>query len=236
MKATIIGFDIKQYSGSENINEMDTKRNVLRMTLQECIKSYPEIEKGFNNISTPDTGDGCYLIVDSGNFKKVLEFMNDIANCLSNQNTIRLRAVVHRDIVQETKNINAKSKTWIGGLNGCARYLDSEPLKSLIDLNEKSNFVYGLSQEFIKDASDELNFSSYEYFWFRTKEYTNKIYLRISDEMKRPEKKEFLKLINLKLNEKHEEFLEKCDFVYPDKSKHNSLSTFSYIRIYYTEN
>ena len=226
MKATIIGFDIKQYSGSENITEMDTKRDILRTALQECIKSYPEIENGFNNAGTPDTGDGCYIIVDSGNFKSILKFLEDMAICLSNQNIIRLRAVVHRDIVEETENINVKSKTWIGGINACARYLDSEPLKSLIDLNEKSNFVHGLSQEFINDAIDEINFSNYEYFWFRTKDYTNKIYLKISDEMKLPEKNEFLKLINLTLDEKHKCFLEKCDFVYPDKSKHNNLSTF----------
>ena len=90
MKATVIGFDIKHYSGSENINEMLIKRDVLRKTLQRCIKSYPEIEAGFNNIGTPDTGDGCYIVIDSGNFDNILKFLEDIKITLSNQNIISI--------------------------------------------------------------------------------------------------------------------------------------------------
>ena len=118
MKATVIGFDIKHYSGSENINEMLIKRDVLRKTLQQCTKPYPEIEAGFNNIGTPDTGDGCYIVIDSGNFANILNFLEDIKTSLTNQSVIRLRAAVNRDTVKEDKNINSTAKTWIGdGVN-----------------------------------------------------------------------------------------------------------------------
>lgn len=227
MKATVIGFDIKHYSGSENINEMLIKRDVLRKTLQQCTKSYPEIEAGFNNIGTPDTGDGCYIVIDSGNFANILNFLEDIKTSLTNQSVIRLRAAVNRDTVKEDKNINSTAKTWIGdGVNNCARNLDSEPLKSLIDINKDKNFVYGLSQDFINDISNDIDLSNFDSFCFKTKEYVNKIYLNFTEDMSLPEKKELPELISFELNEKHKELLEKCDFIYPDKSKPNNLSTF----------
>lgn len=229
MKATVIGFDIKHYSGSENINEMLIKRDVLRKTLQQCIKAYPEIETGFNNIGTPDTGDGCYIVIDSGNFENVIKFLNDIKNELSNQNTIQLRAAVHRGSVEETDNMNITARTWVGaGVNICARNLDSEPLKTLIDINENTNFVYGLSSEFFAELSKEisLGLSKYDSFCFKTKDYVNKIYLNYSEDTKLPEKKDLPELIEFTFNDIHKELLEKCDFIYPDKTKPNNLSTF----------
>lgn len=227
MKATVIGFDIKQYSGSENMTEMDNKRDILRNTLQSCLHSYPEIEAGFNNTGTPDTGDGCYIIVDSGKFENIINFLEDVKTYLSNQTSIRLRAAVHRDCVKETKSINGKSKTWIGnGVNNCARNLDSEPLKTLIDINGNKNFVYGLSKDFVNDISTEINLSNYESFCFKTKDYVSKIYLNYSDDMKLPEKKDLPELIEFTFKDIHKELLEKCDFHYPDTTKPNNLLTF----------
>lgn len=229
MKATVIGFDIKHYSCSENTAEMDTKRDILRTTLQSCIQSYPEIVAGFNNVGTPDTGDGCYIIVDSGKLENIISFLEDVKTYLSNQTTIRLRAAIHRDNVKETKSINEKAKTWIGdGINNCARNLDSEPLKKLIDLNGSKNFVYGLSSEFFAELSNEvpLDLSKYDSFCFKVKGYVNKIYLNYTEDMKLPEKKDLPEIIDFALTEEHSTLLEKCDFVYPDKSKPNTLSTF----------
>ncbi len=227
MKATIIGFDIKHYSGSENIEEMLIKRDVLRKTLQKCIKPYPEIEKGFNNIGTPDTGGGCYIVIDSGNFGNILSFLEDIKTTLAKQNVIRLRAAVNRDTVKPDKNLNETAKTWIGdGVNNCARNLDSDPLKTLIEINDNQNFVYGLSQDFINDIQNEVDLSKFDSFCFNTKDYINKIYLNYSADMKLPEKKDLPELIEFTFKDIHKELLEKCDFVYPDKSKPNNLSTF----------
>lgn len=227
MKATVIGFDIKQYSGSENMTEMDNKRDILRNTLQSCLHSYPEIEAGFNNTGTPDTGDGCYIIVDSGKFENIINFLEDVKTYLSNQTSIRLRAAVHRDCVKETKSINGISKTWIGnGVNNCARNLDSEPLKTLIDINGNKNFVYGLSQDFVNDISREINLSNYESFCFKTKDYVSKIYLNYTEDMKLPEKKDLPELIEFTFKDIHKELLEKCDFHYPDTTKPNNLLTF----------
>ena len=122
---------------------MFAKRDVLRKVLQKCIQSYPEIESGFNNLGTPDTGDGCYIVIDSGNFENIIKFLEDVKIALSNQNIIRLRAAVNRDSVREDQNMNETATTWIGDVvNNCARNLDSEPLKTLIDINENKNFVY----------------------------------------------------------------------------------------------
>lgn len=227
MKATVIGFDIKHYSGSENIDEMLAKRDVLRKVLQKCIKPYPEIESGFNNIGTPDTGDGCYIVIDSGNFENIIKFLEDIKIELSNQNVIRLRAAVNRDSVKVDSSVNTQTRTWIGdGVNNCARNLDSEPLKTLIDINDNKNFVYGLSQDFVNDITKEIDYSKYEPFCFNTKGYVNKIYLNLTEDLKLPQKKDLPELIEFTFKDIHKELLEKCDFHYPDTTKPNNLLTF----------
>ena len=74
MEATIIGFDIKEFSSSKDSKMMSDKRNILRELIQQSSKNLIDIQNAFNDQATPDTGDGCYMIVDSGDFLSVINF------------------------------------------------------------------------------------------------------------------------------------------------------------------
>lgn len=229
MRATILGFDIKHYSGSESISDMKAKRNMLKSTLKEAIKDFPKIKEGFENLGTPDTGDGCFIIVDSGKLVDILKMFEKISFLLSAQNSIQLRAVAHRGEVDEDSNLNDSGKTYVGdGVNHCARYLDSKPLKELIEINPSKNFVYSISAEFEKAVSSNEYFDAlfYKNYLFRVKTYSNYIYLNISDIENLPEEESIAELTTLSLNKEFKDFLKKADFVYPDKSYPSDLDSF----------
>ena len=229
MKATIIGFDVKQYSDSKNTKEMESKREILRSAIQSAYEKFPKINAAFNSVETPDTGDGCYIILDSGNSEEVISFLFIIQEKLSSQKDLRVRVAVHRGFVKETKTINKLSKTWVGeGINHAARFLDALPLKELLDSNPNFNFVFGISQDFYDEFKAELqslelisDFSEYD---FITKTFTGKLYLYTKNIPNKPMQKNLINIPVLKDDFVQE--LNKVEFVYPDKNIANKLDTF----------
>ncbi len=230
MKATIIGFDIKKYSGSESIASMLQKRDVLKKTLFEAIKDFPEIETAFDTLGSPvDTGDGCFIIIDSGKLINVITLFENIATILSKQSLIRVRAVAHRGEIEETKSINNSEKNYVGfGINECARYLDSYPLKELLDINPQMNFVYAISTEFENEVSFSESFNSlfFKNYYFKVKDYSNYIYLSILNIDTIPEEKSMAEIEKLTVKKEFTDFLKKADFVYPDKNFPSNLDSF----------
>ena len=229
MKATIIGFDVKQYSDSKNTTEMESKREILRTVIQTACASFPKIKTSFNSSGTPDTGDGCFIILDSGNFEEVVNFLFLIQKELSLQKELRVRAAVHRGSVKETETINKLAKTWVGeGINHAARFLDAQPLKDLLEMNPACNFVFGISQDFCNEFKEELqtpelisDFSEYD---FITKTFIGKINLYIKNISNKPMQKSFIN--NPALKDDFIQELNKVEFVYPDKNISNSIDTF----------
>jgi len=228
MEATIIGFDIKEFSSSKDSKMMSEKRNTLRDLIQQSSKNLTDIQNSFNDQATPDTGDGCYMIIDSGDFLSVINFFYNLKDLIENQSLVSVRAVIHRGEVEKTNNLNNTGITWIGnGINDAARYLEAEPLKTLVSLNSSKKFMFGISPIFYDKICSlpEFKKTDYDEYSFKVKEFCNKIYLNIVG-MKLPEKKDFLELKSFKLQLTFKNELYKIDFIYPDKTKPTNLNTF----------
>ena len=196
------------------------KRKQLFEILKKAAINYPKIKESLNDAdNTLDQGDGCFIIIDSGDFEGFINFYNRISK-ISKNYLLQFRGIIHRGHVNKQKNINGKSETWIGnGLNEAARFLNAEELKQLLVLNQDLNFVYGISESFFKKASNESFFISTDYskYNFIVKKYSGVIYL-YNNEISNfpPQKKD---LYDLEITSKFYQNLKSCEFNYPDKKK-----------------
>ncbi|MBQ9239213.1 MAG: hypothetical protein IJ191_07875 [Treponema sp.] len=226
MENTILGFDIKDYSLSENESDMIQKREQLFDILRQSASNYPKILESLDNYSTTlDQGDGCFVIVDSGDYAGVVDFFNTVYENSLRHSLFRFRGMIHRGIINKQQNINKTGFTWIGdGLNETARFLNSSELKSLLTLNTDVNFVYGISKEFFNQASAELFFKKEDYksYTFSVKQFTGEIYLYSKGIQNFPTEKK--QLNTLEISSVFKTYLEQAEFKYPDKP--NNLDSF----------
>ena len=225
MENTILGFDIKDFSLAKDESDMQSKREQLFEILKKAAINYPKIKKSLNDVvDTLDQGDGCFIIIDSGDFEGFINFYNKISE-ISKNYLLRFRGIIHRGHVNKQKNINGKSETWIGnGLNEAARFLNAEELKQLLVLNQDLHFAYGISEAFFKKASIELFFTNTDYskYNFIVKKYSGVIYLYNNEISNFPPQKKYL--YDLKITPEFCQNLKSCEFNYPDKK--NNLDTF----------
>lgn len=158
---------------------------------------HPKIKNALDNSTTTlDQGDGCFVIVDTGDYADIIDFFNSIYKKFTNDFRFRFRGVIHRGIVNKHPNINKTGSTWIGdGLNETARFLNSEELKQLLNLNASVSFVYGISEKFFSQASSEMSFNKTDYkkYNFTVKQFTGKIYLYSKGIQNFPIKKKAIK-------------------------------------------
>lgn len=226
MENTILGFDIKDYSLSENEVDMTQKREQLFEILHLSASNYSKIEESLNSsFTTLDQGDGCFVIVDTGDYAEIIDFFNTVYENSINYSLFRFRGVIHRGIINKCQNINKTGFTWIGdGLNETARFLNSEELKNLLTLNTDVNFAYGLSKKFFNQASAELFFKQEDYkrYSFSVKQFSGEIYLYSKGIQNFPTEKK--QLNTLEITSDFKAILKQTEFKYPDKT--NDLDSF----------
>ena len=185
MLGIIIGFDIKDYSQNTSISEMAEQRRVLSNIILETTKD-AEI---FKQKEIVDTGDGCFLLVDTSDFANILLAMDQIQKKADEANSIHFRGIVHIGKYYKTTSIvDDNASNFIGeGINTTARYLNANCLKELLASNDR-HFVFGISSEFYEYASDTETFEkdNYERYRFQEKNFSGVIFLNIKNVMTVP--------------------------------------------------
>jgi len=132
-----------------------------------------------------DTGDGCYILIDSGDYENILLGLKKIQLKAQESETFKFRGIVHVGKYEKTTKIldeNTTTESYVGeGINEASRYLDAQCLKELLKKNTQ-NFVYGISNELYMQIFDQkyYNESEYSRYLFKTKNYSNQIFLNIA--------------------------------------------------------
>ena len=176
MLGIIIGFDIKDYSQNASVTDMNEQRKTLSNIILDTTKNL-EI---FNQKDTVDTGDGCFLLLNTGDFEKILLAMEQIQLKADEANCIIFRGIVHIGPYYKTKSmIDDNTINYIGeGINTASRYLNADCLKELLASNDK-HFVYGISSEFYEYAIGIESFEqdNYQRYRFQEKKFSGTIFL-----------------------------------------------------------
>ena len=223
-KGLIVGFDIENYSASDNESQQLDKRNELESLLKKTFFS-----KFLNN---KDTGDGIFIFIDSSdilNCVNELKHLREIADS-DNSLTIRFRAVLHFGSYSTTKALlNPETKDYVGtGLIETARFLDSKCLKDLLKENHDTRFVFGISNEVHSIVIDEENLEDYTQYYCKVKQFSDYLWLYTKNHSVLPEEEKILNdmLLDMKLKESFERELVKSDFIHKIDGKQSDLSTF----------
>jgi hypothetical protein len=225
MFGVILGFDIKNYSQNEKISDMKEQREKL----SEIITTATRGIRIFERKEVVDTGDGCFLLIDTGDYENILLAMRQIQLKAQEVTDILFRGIIHLGKYEKTENIiNNNTPNFVGdGINKAARYLNATCLKELLASNE-SKFVFGISREFYEKILDFENFdkNNYKRYGFQVKNLSDLIYLSTTDIKNLPEQEKIIKNIDLSLNDDFSSTLKKADFVYEANGCKSDLDTF----------
>ena len=104
MYKTIIGFDIENFSGDSDPILLQKKRSDLELLIQEAANTSGFIEI-LNKKFTSDTGDGVYIILDSRDYARILQFFEHLKNSARKLDSIRFRGILHAGDCSPTKSI-----------------------------------------------------------------------------------------------------------------------------------
>jgi predicted aspartyl protease len=182
MFGVIIGIDIKDFSKTARTDEMLVQREKLVTIINEGVADIAI----YKNKKVLDTGDGCYILIDSGDYEKVLLGLKKIQVKAKEQGTLKFRGIVHIGKFEKTGKIfegQDTSESYVGeGINEASRYLDAQCLKDMLKMNNQ-NFVWGISNEMYSQVFDQQYHVEKEYarYVFKTKEYSNQIFLNVID-------------------------------------------------------
>jgi hypothetical protein len=228
MHGVIIGFDIERYSETKRTDEMKSKRKAIG----EIVNSATHDISIFAKKEIIDTGDGCFLLIDTSDYENILIGIKRIVENANKDGKIRFRIVIHvgkyfKDSkVLSDEPINPSG--FVGeGINIAARYLNASCLKSMLKLNE-SNCAYGISNDFFNEIYD-LDYFEESYFLkysFNEKDYQNLIYLNIQNMNSLPVEEKILDRSKFIIDDDFQLFLLSSDFVHQNQSGTSNLNTF----------
>ena len=230
MYGVIIGFDIRGFSSTVRTDELDEKRKILSTFVGHTTKDLPVFKKR----STLDSGDGGYLLIDTGHYEQILTGMKLMSQAASQLDGIRVRAIVHVGKFDPSQTIfnQSESRTTDGfvgdGINTAARYLDSQPLRDSLEQNPDSNLVFGISQDLYESVFDSSFFISDEYkkYGIRVKDFFGYFFLHASGLENLPETEQILPNKELRPTADFTAHLDSADFVYTSGSETSTLETF----------
>ena len=225
MFGVIIGFDIKDYSQNEKTADMKEQRKIFSDIINDSTKDIHI----FNRKEIIDTGDGCFLLIDTGDYENILLAMEKIQEKANKMINIFFRGVVHVGKYEKTDNIiDEKTPNFIGeGINEAARYLNANCLKELLEINDKC-FVFGITSEFYSYALhlDNFDINSYERYGFQVKKFSSLLYLNIKNITTKPKQEKIIKNVDFKIKDHFNTFLKKSDFIYEKNNQECDLDAF----------
>jgi GTPase SAR1 family protein len=225
MFGVILGFDIKDYSHSENIADMEAQRKMFSDIISDATKDI----RVFKRKEIVDTGDGCFLLIDTGDYRSILLAMEQIQEKAEEAKNIFFRGVAHLGRYEKTeKIIDGNTPNFIGkGINKASRYLEANCLKELLANNDK-HFVFGITTEFYEHILDTENFDyeNYKRYGFKVKKFSSLIYLNLKNIENKPEQEKIIKNIDFKISDVFDTFLKKSDFIYEKNNDDCNLDTF----------
>jgi len=225
MFGVILGFDIKGYSQNEKTSDMKKQRDKLSEIIEVATKDI----RIFERKEALDTGDGCFILIDTGDYEKVLFAMEQIRIKAKEVTDISFRGIIHLGKYDKTENIiDHNTRNFVGdGINKAERYLNANCLKELLARND-SNFVFGISLEFYEHILDMEKFhpDNFKRYGFQVKNFSSLIYLNINNVKNIPEEEKILKNIDFKINSTFKSTLKKADFVYEVNGYKSDLDTF----------
>lgn len=181
MFGVIIGIDIKDFSKTVKTNEMLIQRKEMVKIINDGVADIDAYKK--RNVL--DTGDGCYILIDSGDYEHILLGLKKIQLKAKENGTMKFRGIVHIGKFEKTTKIfdeNTATESFVGeGINEASRYLDAQCLKDMLK-NNNQNFVYGISNELYMQVFDQQYHQESEFlrYVFHVKEYKNQIFLNIA--------------------------------------------------------
>ncbi len=230
MFGVIIGIDIEKYSHTERTDEMIKKRKTISQILSDATK---DIEI-FNKKEVIDTGDGGFILIDSGKYDDVLKAMQIMKEKTGKYEGIRFRAILHVGKYSKSQKIfnndeNECETSFSGdGINTAARYLDSSCLKELLEINKDTKYVFGISNEFYKQVFDQEYFleSDYIKYGFKVKDYSNLIFLNVENISTIPEIERIQQNNEYMITSDYYKILYGSDFVYQLNQTTSDLYTF----------
>jgi hypothetical protein len=182
MYKTIIGFDIENFSGDSDAILLQKKRSDLELLIQEAANTSGFIEI-LNKKFTSDTGDGVYIILDSRDYARILQFFEHLKNSARKLNSIRFRGIIHAGDCSTTKSI-LSSESSANNITGtgiveASRYLDCDPLKELLKAETSEHFVFGISNRIFHEVKEQsfFNEENYSEYAVVVKKFNNTIFL-----------------------------------------------------------
>jgi len=225
MFGVILGFDIKGYSQNEKTSDMKKQRDKLSEIIEVATKDI----RIFERKEALDTGDGCFILIDTGDYEKILFAMEQIRLKAKEVTDISFRGIIHLGKYDKTENIiDHNTSNFVGdGINKAERYLNANCLKELL-ANNDNNFVFGISLEFYEHILDMENFcqDNFKRYGFQVKNFSSLIYLNIKNVKNIPEQEKIVKNIDFKLSSDFQNTLKKADFVYEINGYKSDLDTF----------
>jgi hypothetical protein len=227
MFGVIIGFDIKDFSQTARTDEMIEQRNLLCTIINESTTNI----KVFSRKKILDIGDGCFILIDTGDYEKILQGLVSIQKKADEIKKVKFRGIVHIGKFSKTPNILDESHhqdNYVGnGINDAARCLNASCLKQLLAENS-IYFTYGISSEFYKQVYDQPYFveSDFSKYSFQEKKYSNLIFLNNYAIKKFPATEKILSNTSFRLKPEYINFLKKSEFVYQYQENTSDLDTF----------
>ena len=182
MYKTIIGFDIENFSEDSEAILLQKKRSDLDLLIQDAANTSGLIGI-FNEKFTSDTGDGVFIVLDSRDYAKILQFFEHLKTSAHKLNSIRFRGIIHAGDCSPTKSI-LSSESSINNITGsgiveASRYLDCDPLKRLLKVETVEHFVFGISSRIFHEVKEQsfFNKDNYSEYAVVVKKFSNTIFL-----------------------------------------------------------
>jgi len=178
MFGVIIGIDIKDFTKITRTNEMLVQREQL---VQIINTGTAQIE-AYKKRKILDTGDGCYILIDSLDYENILLGLKKIQSVANEKGALKFRGIVHVGRFEKTTKMldaNIADESYVGeGINDASRYLNAQCLRDMLKMNTH-NFVYGISNEFYMQIFYQQYHVDSEYtrYIFKAEEYSNQIFL-----------------------------------------------------------
>ena len=215
MNTVIACFDIKDSSKIEKNEE----KIQCRKQLFDFVKQNSETDLQLITEDLLDTGDGFYLIYNTCDYGKIIKSFEKMQNNSSNLK-IRVRATLHIGSVESEESFGKKGYVGIG-LDETARFVENNSLRNAINLNNTSNFIFGISDKLYAAVKNETWFDIQNYvcYTIKVKNFNGKFYLNKISLSELPEQDDVDTNNNkLKLTSTFDQFLTQSDFVYKNKS------------------
>ena len=230
MFGVILGLDIENFSGSDRSDELKDKRKRLERIVEDCFDRSLSRQK----LKTIDTGDGCFILLDTGNYEPLVDLFAKVRIKANELGEIRFRGVLHvgkfslDDCILQT-DTEALGSTYVGnGINTATRYLNCLCLRKLLSINEHEFFAYGITREFFEKIYDEKYYEpdSFSLYGFQEKKFCSQIYLMTKAIPNLPSLDRIVEVDDKSLTPDFADFLIRADFVYQHKESQSTLETF----------